>query len=186
MVSACVEIEAQRDITRQILRHRFNFQEFSQRYQSVDALPEAPLRECRMQDERNRQNSLPCEDDDTAKWWKQAQASASAFAGEIYDEALERGVAKEVARAVLPEGLTMSRLYMAGTLRSWMHFCAVRGGDDTQKETRDIAHEVAALLRAEFPATWQAFEEHEALKARVRQALDATPGPTTFNIGGGR
>lgn len=183
MVSACVEIEAPRDVSRQLLRHRsFAFQEFSQRYQSVDALPEAPLRECRMQDERNRQNSLPCEDDDTAKWWEQAQASASAFAGGVYDEALERGIAKEVARAVLPEGLTMSRLYMAGTLRSWMHFCAVRGGDDTQKETRDIAHEVAALLRAEFPATWQAFEEHKAMEARVRQALDAT----TRNIGGRR
>ena len=187
MVSACVEIEAPRDVSRQLLRHSsLRPQEFSQRYQSVEVLPAASLRECRMQDTSNRQNSLPCEDDDTAEWWEQAQASASAFAGRVYDEALERGIAKEVARAVLPEGLTMSRLYMAGTLRSWLHFCAVRGGEDTQAETRQIAHEVADLLREEFPATWRAFEEHEALEARVRQALAPSPAPTTLNIGGGR
>lgn len=187
MVSACVEIEAPRDVSRQLLRHRsFAFQEFSQRYQSAKALPVAPPREARLQDRRNRQNSLPCTDKDTMDWWEKEQNYVSSSAAGSYSRALERGIAKEVARAVLPEGLTMSRLYMAGTLRSWLHFCAVRGGEDTQAETRQIAHEVADLLREEFPATWQAFEEHEAMEARVRQALATTPDPTTLNIGGGR
>src|SRR5690625_4236425 len=187
MVSACVEIEAPRDVSRQLLRHKsLHVQEFSQRYQSVEALPAASLRECRMQDERNRQNSLPCDDEVIDDWWMSAQQHDQRLARQRYSAALDLGIAKEVARAVLPEGLTMSRLYMAGTLRSWLHFCSVRSGEDTQQETRQIAHEVAELLREEFPATWRAFEEHEALEARVRQALASTPDPTTLNIGGGR
>lgn len=159
MVSACVEIEAPRDITRQILRHRsFAFQEFSQRYQTTAALPEAPLRQARMQDNKNRQNSLPCEEDDLSDWWREEQERARWGAETAYAEALSLGIAKEVARAILPEGLTMSRLYMAGTLRSWLHFCAVRSDPSTQAETRQIAVQVADLLRVEFPATWEAFE----------------------------
>lgn len=186
MVSACVEIEAPRDVSRQLLRHRsFAFQEFSQRYQTVEALPEAPLREARMQDPKNRQNSLPCEDEEVKRWWLYRQHGLLCQAMMEYRNALRSNVAKEVARAVLPEGLTKSRLYMAGTLRSWLHFCSVRSGEDTQAETRQIAHEVADLLREVFPATWLAFEEHDAMEARVRQALDPTPDPTTLNIGGG-
>src|SRR5690625_3025031 len=187
MVSACVEIEAPRDVSRQLLRHKsLHVQEFSQRYQTTGMLPAAPLRDARMQDTRNRQNSLPCEEPAISGRWDSAQHEIQQRTADTYGEALERGIAKEVARAVLPEGLTMSRLYMAGTLRSWLHFCSVRSGEDTQAETRQIAHEVADLLREEFPATWRAFEEHEALEARVRQALASTPDPTTLNIGGGR
>src|SRR5690625_2278902 len=100
MVSACVEIEAPRDITRQILRHRFSFQEFSQRYQTTGMLPEAPLREARMQDTRNRQNSLPCEEPAISGWWDSAQDEIQQLTCDTYGEALERGIAKEVARAV--------------------------------------------------------------------------------------
>src|SRR5690625_3350139 len=127
MVSACVEIEAPRDVSRQLLRHRsFAFQEFSQRYQSTHVLPEVPSREARMQDERNRQNSLPCDDRRLMRWWDDSQQDHLDRAEILYLTALGAGIAKEVARAVLPEGLTMSRLYMAGTLRSWLHLCSVR------------------------------------------------------------
>lgn len=160
MVSACLEIETTRDIGRQILRHRsFSFQEFSQRYASVDALPAAPLRQARMQDPKNRQASLDTADEDLRLWWNDAQDQIRRRANAYYERALERGIAKEVARAVLPEGLTNSRMYMAGTLRSWLHFCALRTGNGTQPETAAIAGQCVEILRGQFPAIFAGHEE---------------------------
>lgn len=155
MVSACFEIETTRDIARQILRHRsFVFQEFSQRYASVDALPAAPYRDARMQDEKNRQNSIVCDD----KWlkgrWRDMQHEVLCAAERIYYQALDLGIAKEVARAVLPEGLTTSRMYMSGTLRSWMHFCDLRSGNGTQLEHQEIAKAISDTLAEHFPLSW--------------------------------
>lgn len=165
MVSACVEIETTRDIARQILRHRsFSFQEFSQRYAATDTLPAAEARECRMQDAKNRQSSLPADDAGLAGWWVAQQASVQQFVQETYRRALQRGIAKEVARAVLPEGLTPSRLYMAGTLRSWLHYLKVRTHPSTQKEHQEIAHAIAQALSSVFPTALSAYE----LEARAK------------------
>lgn len=164
MVSACLEIETTRDIARQLLRHRsFSFQEFSQRYASVKAMPLPPLRETRLQDEKNRQNSIPCEDPELDVWWQDEQTFIQQAALTAYLNALSRGVAKEVARAILPEGLTASRLYMAGSLRSWLHFCDLRRGPETQKETREIADAAWEILRSACPdicAAWDQTHEH--------------------------
>lgn len=158
MASACVEINTTRDIGRQILRHRsFSFQEFSQRYASVDALPAAELRECRLRDEVNRQNSLECHDPDMADWWTLAQQDVIEVALGKYEAALSNGIAKEVARALLPEGLTSSRMYMSGSLRSWIHYLKSRLDLSTQKEHRKIAEEILAILRQAAPVTMGAF-----------------------------
>lgn len=157
MVSACLEITTTRDIGRQILRHRsFSFQEFSQRYQDVSKLQQAPLRECRLQDASNRQSSLANGDLALKMWWDSAQAHLTDAAFYVYDEALRRGIAKEQARAILPEGLTPSRLYMAGTLRSWLHFIQVRATPETQAECRVIAEQAREVLRHSFPETMRA------------------------------
>ena len=157
MVNMCVEINTTRDIARQLLRHRsFSFQEFSQRYASVDKLPPAPLREARLQDTKNRQNSLPTADGYVTESWTQLQEELVAHAADVYQRALGMGIAKEVARAVLPEGLTTSRMYMNGTLRSWMHFYQLRSGNGTQKEARQIADAVGMLLEQNFPNIWKA------------------------------
>ena len=154
MVSACVEIETTRDIGRQILRHRsFSFQEFSQRYQFAAALPDAPVRETRLQDTTNRQNSLLCEDDRLATAWEKAQEQVLAAARDTYRWAVNNGIAKEQARAVLPEGLTMSRMYMAGTLRSWIHYLQQRTDPATQKEHREIAAKIRVVLQQAAPVT---------------------------------
>lgn len=159
MVSACVEIETTRGIGRQILRHRsFSFQEFSGRYQSYDKLPEAPLRECRLQDIKNRQNSLETASDVDRIWWKAAQADVLDLTEHLYQQALARGIAKEQARALLPEGLTPSRMYMAGTLRSFIHYLQVRLDPTTQKEHRAIALQIAEVLRPQFPSIMEAAE----------------------------
>ena len=160
MVNMCVEINTTRDIARQLLRHRsFSFQEFSQRYAEVSKLPEAQLRECRMQDTKNRQNSIETEEEELAKWWEYMQEQVNRIALNNYKAALELGIAKEVARAVLPEGLTSSRMYMNGTLRSWIHFYELRRGNGTQKETRLVAEAVGALLKQCFPAITGALNE---------------------------
>ena len=153
MVSACVEIETTRDIGRQILRHRsFSFQEFSQRYADTNELSGPSIeRECRLQDTTNRQSSLLCNDEDLAYWWVEAQRDLSYRAANIYKEALRCGIAKEQARAVLPEGLTPTRMYMHGTLRSWMHYLQLRTGVETQKEHREIAEQIKAALTPAFP-----------------------------------
>jgi thymidylate synthase (FAD) len=138
MVSATIEIETTRDIARQILRHRsFSFQEFSQRYAEVVAAP--VLREARLQDVKNRQNSTPAQDASLSAWWDDQQAWLADQAAKVYQDALNQGIAKEVARSVLPEGLTASRLYMAGNIRSWIHYIQLRTGNGTQKEHREIA-----------------------------------------------
>jgi thymidylate synthase (FAD) len=152
MVSACIEINTTRDIARQMLRHRsFSFQEFSQRYQTIDKLSGIQIREARLQDQTNRQNSIETEDQSLHDNWRQRQLSVFERAETAYKWAIEQGLAKEVARAVLPEGLTHSRLYMAGTIRSWLHYCQTRYGSDTQKEHREIAQEINNLLSNELP-----------------------------------
>lgn len=138
MAHAVIEINTTRDIARQILRHRsFSFQEFSQRYAAV--VDDAVIREARLQDTTNRQNSLTIEDDDLRKWWAYKQEEIAHATSEAYASALKLGIAKEVARAVLPEGLTPSRLYMSGSVRSWIHYIQLRAGNGTQKEHREIA-----------------------------------------------
>lgn len=151
MASMTLEITTTRDIARQILRHRsFSFQEFSQRYAAVDAAP--VLRETRLQDAKNRQASIAADDEALHEWWQNAQAGAATDAHSVYVEALRRGIAKEVARAVLPEGMTESVLYMAGTIRSWIHYCLLRSDFGTQKEHRDVALACRAVLVQQFPS----------------------------------
>ena len=150
MVSACLEIETTRDIARQILRHRsFSFQEFSQRYAVADLGWE--LKDARLQDTQNRQNSIETDDTLLATDWERAQKRAIYAAEREYNWALENGIAKEQARAVLPEGLTVSRLYMQGTLRSWLHYIELRSGQETQKEHREVAKACADALETIFP-----------------------------------
>lgn len=158
MASACIEIDTTRDIGRQILRHRsFSFQEFSQRYAETTNLGEWESRECRLQDTKNRQNSLECDDVETAAWWANAQHEQAIESLSLYRRALAKGIAKEQARALLPEGLTPSRLYMAGTMRSWIHYLGQRLDASTQKEHREIAQRVLAVLRTVAPITTSAF-----------------------------
>ena len=150
MVSACLEIETTRDIARQILRHRsFSFQEFSQRYAVADLGIE--LKEARLQDTKNRQNSIKTDDADLATRWILKQQRAADVAQDSYNWAIQHGIAKEQARAVLPEGLTVSRLYMQGTLRSWLHYIELRSGPETQKEHREVAQACAVALETIFP-----------------------------------
>lgn len=152
MVNLCIEINTTRDIARQILRHRsFSFQEASQRYQTVDKFGEMVYRECRMQDKKNRQSSLVCEDEDLKQDWQDTQDILWDRALGLYEEALSAGIAKEVARALLPEGLTPSRMYVNGTLRSWIHYVEVRCDESTQKEHREIANAVKSKLVELFP-----------------------------------
>jgi len=154
MVDVTMEIETTRDIARQMLRHRsFSFQEFSQRYSDVSSLGDMfEYSEARMQDPKNRQNSLPLEDQVTKDWWNEYQANIVEYCNMVYKQAMIRGIAKEVARKVLPEGLTKSRLYMKGSLRSWIHYLEVRGeGSGTQKEHMLVAAEIAKVIAELFP-----------------------------------
>jgi thymidylate synthase (FAD) len=152
MVSACLEIETTRDIARQILRHRsFSFQEFSQRYADPTKDLDFVLREARLQDTKNRQNSIEIKDHVTQKAWEVVQQKVISEARNAYTWAISRGIAKEQARAVLPEGLTVSRMYMNGTLRSWIHYMELRAGVETQKEHREIALECAKIIAEIFP-----------------------------------
>lgn len=151
MAHAVVEIETTRDIARQVLRHRsFSFQEFSQRYAEVT--PDPAIREARMQDASNRQNSTETDDAELKSAWRAAQVRVWEVAADAYRNALDAGIAKEVARAVLPEGMTLSRLYMAGSLRSWLHYLDVRLGNGTQREHIEVASAVMGALRPAFPA----------------------------------
>lgn len=154
MVSACLEIETTRDIARQILRHRsFSFQEFSQRYADPTQDLDFEYRDCRLQDLKNRQNSIEGADSDLQYAWYVAQRELIEKARETYKWAIENGIAKEVARAVLPEGLTMSRMYMNGTLRSWIHYIQLRSANGTQKEHMEIALACAKAIAKIFPLT---------------------------------
>jgi len=152
MVSACLEIETTRDIARQILRHRsFSFQEFSQRYADPTKDLSFVLREARLQDTKNRQNSIKTDDKELARFWEEKQQAVIKASNEAYTWAVTNGIAKEQARAVLPEGLTTSRMYMNGTLRSWIHFIQVRSDVSTQLEHREIALECAKIIAEIFP-----------------------------------
>jgi len=152
MVNVCLEIETTRDIARQILRHRsFSFQEFSQRYAVADL--GISKRELRLQDTKNRQNSIETEDETLAGIWSEKQASVARVSEEAYRWAIDNGVAKEQARVVLPEGMTMSRMYMNGTLRSWIHYIQLRSGNGTQKEHREVAMECARVIGTIFSMT---------------------------------
>ena len=152
MVSACLEIETTRDIARQILRHRsFSFQEFSQRYANPVKDLEFVTREARLQDLKNRQNSIENDDEEISNMWIEKQEHLINEARETYNWAIENGIAKEQARAVLPEGNTVSRMYMNGTLRSWIHYIELRSANGTQKEHMEIAIACADVINKIFP-----------------------------------
>ena len=152
MVNACLEIETTRDIARQMLRHRsFSFQEFSQRYANPVKDLEFITREARLQDPKNRQNSIETTDSEIIKLWNEKQEEVIDLAINAYNWAIETGIAKEQARSVLPEGNTVSRLYMNGTLRSWIHYIQLRGANGTQKEHMEIAKACAEVINTIFP-----------------------------------
>ena len=152
MVSACLEIETTRDIARQMLRHRsFSFQEFSQRYANPVKDLEFVTREARMQDPKNRQNSIETDNSEIAGEWVTKQNEVIETATKAYNWAIESGIAKEQARSVLPEGNTVSRLYMNGTLRSWIHYIQLRAANGTQKEHMEIANACAEVINKIFP-----------------------------------
>ena len=152
MVSACLEIETTRAIARQILRHRsFSFQEFSQRYANPVKDLEFVTREARLQDLKNRQNSIENQNEEISNMWIEKQEHLINEARETYNWAIENGIAKEQARAVLPEGNTVSRMYMNGTLRSWIHYIELRSGNGTQKEHMEIAIACAEVITKIFP-----------------------------------
>ena len=153
MVNVCLEIETTRDIAHQIVRHRsFSFQEFSQRYADPKEFGDQFVRrEARLQDRKNRQNSIETDDEELQKQWLIQQDQVILAADKAYNWAIENGIAKEQARVVLPEGLTKTRLYMNGTIRSWVHYIQLRGANGTQKEHMDIAHECAKVIADVFP-----------------------------------
>lgn len=151
MVHIVMEIETTRDIGRQILRHRsFSFQEFSQRYAEVVEMSEP--REARLQDQKNRQNSIETDNDELQNSWNLVQNEMLLAAKNYYAWAISKGIAKEVARSVLPEGLTMSRMYMSGSLRSWIHYCELRMANGTQKEHRELATQCWNIITEQFPS----------------------------------
>ena len=152
MASICMEVETTRDIARQMLRHRsFSFQEFSQRYADPTQDLDFVIREARLQDVKNRQNSIETTDAAIQAWWDAKQKFIIEYVRESYAQAIEKGIAKEQARCILPEGNTVSRMYVNGTLRSWVHFIEVRSGNGTQKEHMEIAREIACAIAEIFP-----------------------------------
>jgi thymidylate synthase (FAD) len=157
MVHMTLEIKTTRDISRQIIRHRsFSFQEFSQRYAVSENFVE---REARLQDEKNRQNSIEVDDDHIHHEWLHAQSRVRWMAQKEYEKALDMGIAKEQARALLPEGLTETTLYMAGSLRSWIHYCQLRMANGTQKEHMEVANQCWEIIKQHFPEVVEALEE---------------------------
>ena len=150
MVNICLQVDTTRDIGRQLIRHRsFSFQEFSQRYAATETTGD--YRETRLQDLKNRQNSLETDDEELDQWWKGKQDEVAKLAFDTYDQALKKGIAKEQVRAILPEGLTWSRLYVNGTLRSWIHYIELRTDPSTQKEHRELAKMCAREIDKVFP-----------------------------------
>ena len=160
MASACLEINTTRDIARQILRHRsFSFQEFSQRYANPVEELEFVTREARMQDTKNRQNSIEVDDRTFQIDWEREQGRVIWMCKKVYEAAIKKGIAKEVARAVLPEGLTKSRLYMNGTIRSWIHFIELRSANGTQKECMEVARACGEAISKIFPMMKEFYNE---------------------------
>jgi thymidylate synthase (FAD) len=161
MASACIEIETTRDIARQFLRHRsFSFQEFSQRYADIRDLDDNfVIREARLQDPINRQNSVKTDDSILMEQWEQHQKELIQHAKTVYNWAIDAGIAKEQARAVLPEGNTVSRLYVNGTIRSWIHYIELRSSNGTQQEHMEVAREVARAIGQIYPEVINFIEE---------------------------
>jgi thymidylate synthase (FAD) len=160
MVHIVMEIQTTRDIGRQILRHRsFSFQEFSQRYAEIQDMSEP--REARLQDTKNRQNSIETDNNDLQNSWNLVQNEMLLAAKTYYEWAIKNGIAKEVARSVLPEGLTMSRMYMSGTLRSWIHYCELRMANGTQKEHRELATQCWNIITEQFPSLKNVLENNQ-------------------------
>lgn len=158
MANVCMEIITTRDIGRQILRHRsFSFQEFSQRYAEIDSLGDFSLKEARLQDAKNRQNSIVTDNLALQAWWETRQKRVIDECKQAYDWALANGIAKEQARAVLPEGLTPSKMYMNGSIRSWIFYLKQRLDPSTQKEHRELAEKVLEQLTIVAPVTFKAF-----------------------------
>jgi len=162
MASACIEIETTRDIARQLVRHRsFSFQEFSQRYANIESMDnQFVLREARLQDPKNRQNSLETTDTELQVWWDAQQKFVIEHCKRIYSEAIEKGIAKEQARVVLPEGNTVSRLYVNGTIRSWIHYIELRSANGTQKEHMELAKAVAEAISKIYPKALKFLQEN--------------------------
>lgn len=158
MVNMCVQITCPRDISRQIIRHRTaSYQEFSQRYATVDILnSDIPFRKARRQDVKNRQNSIDDLPEETQQLWLEYQTEVFLKARQLYEDALSKGIAKEVARAILPEGLTLTTIYMNANLRTWIHYYLLRSGNGTQKEHQDIALKIGQLIKQCFPYTFKA------------------------------
>jgi thymidylate synthase (FAD) len=172
MVSITIEINTTRDIGRQILRHRsFAFQEFSGRYAINTTFV---TREARLQDSKNRQNSIRTDDGELHTFWDEAQDAVSQLSQGYYEEAIKRGIAKEQARALLPEGMTGTRMYMAGTLRSWIHYCQLRCANGTQAEHMEIADAAWAAIGQHFPNVIKAIGEMNCADEQV------TPTPSTW------
>lgn len=162
MVNVCLEIETTRDIARQMLRHRsFSFQEFSQRYADPTKDLDFVIREARLQDTKNRQNSIEVDDAQLKVWWDAKQKFIIDQVKEIYAEAIQKGIAKEQARAILPEGNTVSKLYMNGTLRSWIHYIQLRSGNGTQKEHMEIAMACAKVIAEVFPLSEEFIQKEQ-------------------------
>ena len=153
MCSATLEVETTRDIARQFLRHRsFSFQEFSQRYADIRSFDDSfVIREARLQDEKNRQNSVQTNDEKLQRTWEQQQRRVIEASKQAYNWAIENGIAKEQARSVLPEGNTVSRLYVNGTIRSWIHYIELRSGNGTQLEHMELAQEIGRIISKIFP-----------------------------------
>lgn len=164
MANAVVEVSAPRDIMRQLLRHRsFSFQEFSQRYADVTSLEKAfCIRDLRLQDSKNRQNSIDTDDEELTQWWEQSQKYVLDSVKHYYNQAIEKGIAKEVARVILPEGLTMSRAYVNGTIRSWCHYLQVRLEKGvTQEEHVMLARLIAEAVNQAFPVAEETWKENK-------------------------
>jgi len=161
MASACIEIETTRDIARQLLRHRsFSFQEFSQRYANINDLDgDFVIRKARLQDETNRQNSVETSDASLEVWWDAQQKFVIDQVKKIYNEAIDKGIAKEQARVILPEGNTVSRLYVNGTIRSWIHYIELRSANGTQREHMDLARAVAEAIGKIYPKVTEFVED---------------------------
>jgi thymidylate synthase (FAD) len=149
MANIVLDVTTDRTVSRQVLRHSLHVQEFSQRYSATETT--SGVYEARMQDTANRQNSLECDDEDTADWWTERQMNLRDHAFTLYDQALKKGIAKEVARAILPEGLTLTRMFLNGNVRNWCHYVAARTAPDTQKEHRDLAFNIVSAIEPVFP-----------------------------------
>jgi len=159
MLNLVIEVECERDVSRQILRHPFMPQEWSQRYGDATEMLVSTPREARMQDPKDRQNSFPCDDPALKEWWASRQIELLAMVEDTYTQALGKGIAKEVARSILPEGLTSTRMYLNAPVRTWLFYLKSRMHGSTQKEHRVLAFQIKSIIESISPELWQAFKE---------------------------